>query len=687
MSIQRATQFPYMGLRLTEVRLENFRSLAAAELKTGGLTVVVGGNSAGKSSLLSSLRLLAQAQQQDEEGLAISLNGREVSLGTFTDLVRRGIAPDVSADVQSSGQPNVGTSMTHDSPSIPRAVKVGLTFAGTIRSGRMSSRRGRPEIAREEREGRKVEINVDMILRESRKLGDGVADVVEFQADLSLDGVHAERMLMRSDVSMNVDSLRRDSVFDLVSGEWSFSLMNGAEEISPLASGTLEVLSTTPNSSPESYSAICERGAGGFPVSIGILKRPVDVVFQWVSEFAAETFYESEEAYEWRRLVERSAKSSRWPGLKSKKGSEQSNPVLPEPRDEDPDTNPIANAAGVLFDAFAEFGPERVGTLQTSGLVRRVASELKFEHLQAAAQLLRDDWEHWAERLRTIDTGWEETLLFPASSDSLLTRGIGAIATILSERVGYLGPLRQGPRALYAYGERGGRDELGQGAEFFAFYLARHKDRKVDLLLPESRNQGVEQVPLQDAAAFWAKRLGILEGLRVVEQSGIGRRVEVLMPGLDEYLSWDRVGVGVSQVLPVIVKVLTATNHSVTLLEQPELHLHPDAQAELAEFLVLAAVKRRQIIVETHSDIFLMRLRRLVLETEVEHPGRLRRDISFVFAQRDPATGISSMRNVSIDRTGSFPEWPAGFADQVSSEAESLLRARSRALKVSSDPR
>ena len=79
------------------------------------------------------------------------------------------------------------------------------------------------------------------------------------------------------------------------------------------------------------------------------------------------------------------------------------------------------------------------------------------------------------------------------------------------------------------------------------------------------------------------------------------------------------VGFGVSQVLSVIVLLHCAPEGSTVLLEQPEIHLHPLAQAGLADVIITAAARRKiQIIFESHSKRFLLRLQRRVAERRIE---------------------------------------------------------------------
>ena len=92
------------------------------------------------------------------------------------------------------------------------------------------------------------------------------------------------------------------------------------------------------------------------------------------------------------------------------------------------------------------------------------------------------------------------------------------------------------------------------------------------------------------------------------------------------------VGYGVSQILPVVTELLRPKGPQVFLLQQPEVHLHPSAQAALGGlFCSVAGRRRRQIIVETHSDHLIDRIRMDVRDRK----NRLKpADVSILYFQR-----------------------------------------------------
>ena len=91
------------------------------------------------------------------------------------------------------------------------------------------------------------------------------------------------------------------------------------------------------------------------------------------------------------------------------------------------------------------------------------------------------------------------------------------------------------------------------------------------------------------------------------------------------------VGYGVSQVLPVITELLRRDAPTMFLLQQPEVHLHPSAQAALGSLFCQVAGPKRQLVIEKHSDHLLNRVRMDVRDTETKLKPE---DVSILFFER-----------------------------------------------------
>ena len=116
------------------------------------------------------------------------------------------------------------------------------------------------------------------------------------------------------------------------------------------------------------------------------------------------------------------------------------------------------------------------------------------------------------------------------------------------------------------------------------------------------------------------------------------------------------VGYGVSQVLPVVTELLRPDTPPMFLLQQPEVHLHPSAQAALGSLFCDVAGPKRQLIVETHSDHLIDRVRMDVRDGETKlNPD----DVSILYFERK---GLHvSIHSLGIDPEGNITSAPAGY--------------------------
>ena len=116
------------------------------------------------------------------------------------------------------------------------------------------------------------------------------------------------------------------------------------------------------------------------------------------------------------------------------------------------------------------------------------------------------------------------------------------------------------------------------------------------------------------------------------------------------------VGYGVSQVLPVITELLRDDAPPIFLLQQPEVHLHPSAQAALGSLLCQVATPWRQLVVETHSDHLLDRVRMDVRDGVTKLKPE---DVSILYFERDGLdVRIHSLR---LDEEGNILDAPESY--------------------------
>jgi predicted ATPase len=129
------------------------------------------------------------------------------------------------------------------------------------------------------------------------------------------------------------------------------------------------------------------------------------------------------------------------------------------------------------------------------------------------------------------------------------------------------------------------------------------------------------------------------------------------------------VGYGVSQILPVLVGGYGLVRDALFIVEQPELHIHPKAQAEVGEFFCELVQNGIQSIVETHSEHLILRIQQKVALGELD-PSDVA--VSYI----NPTPQGKQIVDLPLGRDGLFTvPWPGGFFEERKKEAFQLARA------------
>lgn len=230
-----------------------------------------------------------------------------------------------------------------------------------------------------------------------------------------------------------------------------------------------------------------------------------------------------------------------------------------------------------------------------------------------------------------------------------------------AQSIRYLGPLRDEPRVVYPLGRGSRHLPVGSHGEYTADLLARMHSRLTRYTDPAGT---ALQQPLLDAVSTWVEYLGIGSRISVGDRGKLGRTIRLEMNGADRDLT--TVGVGASQLLPVIVTLLAADPGTLILFEQPELHLHPAVQSRLGDFLATARPDVR-LVVETHSESLINRLRLRVVEQRLD-PSQ----IVILFGEQ--IQGVTQFRRLELNEFGDLNEWPKGFFDEGEQDAARLVR-------------
>lgn len=213
------------------------------------------------------------------------------------------------------------------------------------------------------------------------------------------------------------------------------------------------------------------------------------------------------------------------------------------------------------------------------------------------------------------------------------------------ERIIYLGPVRQLAKRHYVW-DGVPPSTLGDDGE-----------RSIDALIASGllAKKGKAGKELFEQTSHWLSEMGLATGLEV-KRVGTSSLYELLILGENELRSNIKdVGVGVSQVLPVIVACLYAPEGHTVIVEEPESHLHPLAQSILAELFVKVSKGRNiQIVAETHSEHLFRRMQTLIAKGEIPATH-----CAPYFVERIERE--ASLRALEVDPFGRIKNWPQKF--------------------------
>lgn len=239
-------------------------------------------------------------------------------------------------------------------------------------------------------------------------------------------------------------------------------------------------------------------------------------------------------------------------------------------------------------------------------------------------------------------------------------------------RVQYVGPLRDYAQASYLWSGVQPENVGTKGENAVAALLAA-SDRKIG----RGTGKGTRYEPFVKVVGRWLKHLGVIDSFDVVPVSSHRKDYELRVrrtPESADVLITD-VGVGVSQLIPVLVQSFYAAPGSTVIFEQPEIHLHPRVQAGLADLFIDAwRACGVQFIVESHSEHFLRRLQRRVAEWGVEAEGAIEpKDVALYVCGVE--SGRSTIEELKVDEVGNITNWPRDFFGDEMGDLAAMTQA------------
>ena len=177
---------------------------------------------------------------------------------------------------------------------------------------------------------------------------------------------------------------------------------------------------------------------------------------------------------------------------------------------------------------------------------------------------------------------------------------------------------------------------------------------------------GLEELSLNQAVNRWVKWFELGEELEAKDEGIWGSFLEL------DNEKFHQKGTGISQVLPVLTICLLAEVGALTLIEQPELHLHPALQQRLGTFFSEVTKSGRRLIIETHSEYIVTRLRREIATGSLNAESV---SLTFVSSRKAGGSKETVYEQVPISPTGVVSRWPQGFYDFTAGDKLAIFEA------------
>ncbi len=248
------------------------------------------------------------------------------------------------------------------------------------------------------------------------------------------------------------------------------------------------------------------------------------------------------------------------------------------------------------------------------------------------------------------------------------------IRRYFAEHLKYLGPLREEPKPVYPLADKMDSRDVGIRGEHTASVLNIHSNTSIEYVPSDqfARNEPnpcSKHSTLSDAVLDWLDYMGVVSDVKTLNLGNIGVELKVALDN-EFWHNLVHVGIGVSQVLPIVVSALLAEKGTTLIFEQPELHLHPRVQTRLADFFLSMAILKKQCIVETHSEYL---VNRLCYRSAIAEGDQVSDEVAIFFVERED--GRSIYREIKINKFGVIRDWPKGFFDENEENATKILKA------------
>lgn len=695
-----------MAYNLQKTKVENFKSIADSVVELSDLNLLIGANSAGKSSLMQALLLLAEASNQRRHPGIVNLNGSLTRLGRFDEVLNMQ-NPDEKQIVLAVRMRDTGS---QSDPSLyERLDRWHFTFSPSSQPTSALLSELHFDIEEDFPGGFHVVGTVELLHEVDTSEGFGLDSQSGERIVYPSNYLPTSGVLELGSEEISVKAIELDGleITRLFTSELLWKLFSN-RLVSFLASGyiatymrDLELLEDDPNYQvTENFdfaTSESQREELISSVTSHLMEHPSSNASTIATALKMDASFVT-------KLLERETEhfDSSGNGKNPPKWTAVGNPVRSfsdEFSDEERLEVDLRLWVSIckdvvativksayereeldMFDELARNGEESalLGSAQEWAVAMVNAIDRKYsarskEEESITRMLDRlptlTDWfqDNLADFVKPESGAGNSQVLIPVRAEirDRITSCSEQFAKFMGDQVRYLGPLREAPKRLHEFSA----DAQGVGVSGERAVLLLHERGDEIIEFPNALGE-IVQDSLRDGVAYWIHELGIGTKVTTNESGGHGIEVRIQPESGVQAVLLTALGIGVSQVLPVVVMGLISKPGDFLCIEQPELHLHPRMQGQLGDFFWALAGAGRQILIESHSEHILNRLRATIAESDRDQSSRL----NLLFAEQ--FAGITSYRQPVVNELGMLSEdWPMGFLNVMPDESRRILQA------------